>query len=33
MPHFKKYAETTKDMVKSRKRIDNIPITLNVKGK
>ena len=32
-PHFKKYAETTKDMVKSRKRIDNIPITLNVKGK
>jgi quinol monooxygenase YgiN len=32
-PHFKKYAETTKDMVKSRKRIENIPITLNVKGK
>jgi quinol monooxygenase YgiN len=32
-PHFTKYAETTKDMVKSRKRIDNIPITLNVKGK
>ena len=32
-PHFKKYAETTKDMVKSRKRIDNLPITLNVKGK
>ena len=32
-PHFKKYAETTKDMVKSRKRIDNVPITLNVKGK
>ena len=31
--HFKKYAETTKDMVKSRKRIDNVPITLNVKGK
>ena len=33
MPHFKKYAETTKDMVKSRKRIDNVPITLNVKGR
>jgi quinol monooxygenase YgiN len=32
-PHFKKYAETTKDMVKSRKRIDSVPITLNVKGK
>jgi quinol monooxygenase YgiN len=32
-PHFKKYAEVTKDMVKSRKRIDNVPITLNVKGK
>jgi quinol monooxygenase YgiN len=32
-PHFKKYAETTKDMVKSRKRIDTVPITLNVKGK
>src|SRR5437588_9199647 len=32
-PHFKKYAETTKDMVKSRKRIDNVSITLNVKGK
>jgi quinol monooxygenase YgiN len=31
--HFKKYAETTKDMVKSRKRIDHVPITLNVKGK
>jgi quinol monooxygenase YgiN len=31
--HFKKYADTTKDMVKSRKRIDNVPITLNVKGK
>jgi quinol monooxygenase YgiN len=31
--HFKKYAATTKDMVKSRKRIDNAPITLNVKGK
>jgi quinol monooxygenase YgiN len=28
-PHFKKYAETTKDMVKSRKRIDNVPITPN----
>lgn len=32
-PHFKKYAETTKDMVKSRKRTENVPITLNVKGK
>jgi quinol monooxygenase YgiN len=32
-PHFKKYAETTKDMVKARKRIENLPITLNVKGK
>ena len=32
-PHFKKYAELTKDIVKSRKRIDNVPITLNVKGK
>jgi quinol monooxygenase YgiN len=32
-PHFKKYAEVTKDMVKSRKRIDSVPITLNVKGK
>jgi quinol monooxygenase YgiN len=32
-PHFKKYAETTKDMVKSRKRIDSVPVTLNVKGK
>jgi quinol monooxygenase YgiN len=31
--HFKKYDATTKNMVKSRKRIDNIPITLNVKGK
>lgn len=32
-PHFKKYAEATKDLVKSRKRIENVPITLNVKGK
>jgi quinol monooxygenase YgiN len=32
-PHFKKYVETTKDMVKSRKRVENMPITLNVKGK
>jgi quinol monooxygenase YgiN len=32
-PHFKKYAEATKDMVKARKRIENLPITLNVKGK
>ena len=31
--HFKKYAELTKDMVKSRKRIDSVPITLNVKAK
>ena len=27
-PHFKKYAEATKDLVKSRKRIENVPITL-----
>jgi quinol monooxygenase YgiN len=31
--HFKKYAEATKEMVISRKRIDTVPITLNVKGK
>ncbi len=31
--HFKKYAATTKDMVKSRKRIESVPIILNVKGK
>src|SRR5262249_61632087 len=31
-PHFKKYAETTKDMVKSRKRIDSVPITLQREG-
>ena len=31
--HFKKFAETTKDIVKSRKRIENVPITLNVKGR
>ena len=31
--HFKKYAETTKGMVKSRKRIENVPISLNVKGR
>jgi quinol monooxygenase YgiN len=31
--HFKKYAETTKDMIKARKRIENNPITLNVKEK
>ena len=31
--HFKKYAERTKDMVKSRKRIDSVPITLNIKAK
>jgi quinol monooxygenase YgiN len=32
-PHFKKYADATKDIVKSRKRVENIPITLNVKLK
>jgi quinol monooxygenase YgiN len=32
-PHFKKFAETTKDMVKSSKRIHMVPITLNVKGR
>jgi quinol monooxygenase YgiN len=32
-PHFKKYADATKDMVKSRKRFESIPITLNVKAK
>jgi quinol monooxygenase YgiN len=32
-PHFKKYAAATKEMVKSRKRIDSIPIALYVKGK
>ena len=31
--HFKKYAAATKDMVKSRKRIDSVPIALAVKGK
>ena len=31
--HFKKYAATTKDMVKSRKRIDSVPMVLLVKGK
>jgi quinol monooxygenase YgiN len=30
--HFKKYAATTKDMIKSRKRTESVPITLNVKG-
>jgi len=30
--HFKKYAATTKDMVKSRKPIDSVPMTLLVKG-
>lgn len=29
--HFKKYAAVTKDMVKSRKRIDSVPMTLLVK--
>jgi len=31
--YFKKYAATTKDMVKSSKRIEVLPITLNAKGK
>jgi quinol monooxygenase YgiN len=31
--HFKKYAAATKDMVKSRKRIDSVPMALYVKGK
>jgi quinol monooxygenase YgiN len=30
--HFKKYAATTKDMIRSRKRTESVPITLNVKG-
>jgi hypothetical protein len=28
-----KYAEMTNGMIKSRNRIENVPITLNVKGK
>jgi len=31
--HFKKYAAATKDIVKSRKRIDSVPMALYVKGK
>jgi quinol monooxygenase YgiN len=30
--HFKKYAAATKDMVKSRKRIDSVPMVLYTKG-
>src|SRR4051794_17157349 len=29
--HFKKYAETTKDMIKSRKLIETVPIQLSEK--
>ena len=31
--HFKKYAETTKDMIKSRKLIETVPIQLSDKKK
>jgi quinol monooxygenase YgiN len=31
--HFKKYAELTKDMVKSRKRIQHVAFSLNAKAK
>jgi len=31
--HFKKYAVATKDMVKSRKRIEVVPLVLKVKEK
>jgi quinol monooxygenase YgiN len=30
--HFKKYVATTSNMVKSRKRIEMVPIALNAKG-
>ena len=30
---FKKYTATTKDTIKTRQRIESVPITLNVKGK
>src|SRR3954465_7675829 len=30
-PHFRKYAETTKDMIKSRKLIETVPIQLSEK--
>ena len=32
-PHFKKYVETTKDMIKSRKLIETVPIQLSDKKK
>jgi quinol monooxygenase YgiN len=32
-PHFKKFRSTTDDMVRSRKLIDTIPISLAAKGK
>jgi quinol monooxygenase YgiN len=32
-PHFKKFMDATKDIVKSRKRVENLPITLNVKAR
>ncbi len=31
--HFKKYAATTASMIKSRKRIDMVPVALNAKGR
>jgi quinol monooxygenase YgiN len=31
--HFKKYVETTKDIIKSRKRIEHVSFSLNAKGK
>ncbi len=31
--HFKKYAATTANMIKSRKRIEMTPIALNAKGR
>ena len=30
--HFKKYFETTKDIIKSRKRIEHVSFSLNAKG-
>ena len=32
-PHFKKYVQTTKPMIRSRKLIDTIPIQLSAKKK
>jgi quinol monooxygenase YgiN len=32
-PHFKKYAETTRNMIKSRKLIETVPIQLSDKKK